>query len=143
MCVWLVFVKQKSAYDERISDCSSYVCASDLWCCGNFRRAPVSESNNTDFRPRPPQFYYKMHQKCRKYVGFQRFLGPFSTGHPSDPTSTRRRCPNSSLVTRSWCAAQRQRMLSSTSSPPLASGTIWSGTVAAVDRKSTRLNSSH
>ena len=36
-------------------------------------------------------------------------------------------------MTSLWCASHRQRTLLSTSSPPLASGTIWSGTVAATD----------
>src|SRR3546814_6987538 len=36
-CSWFFFVKQKTAYEMRISDWSSDVCSSDLAGCGRFR----------------------------------------------------------------------------------------------------------
>lgn len=54
------------------------------------------------------------------------------TGHPSTPIVCRLRYPNCSAVRASWQGWHRQRMLLSSSLPPCARGTMWSGTVEAV-----------
>lgn len=67
--------------------------------------------------------------------GWARFHGwRGSSGRPSAPTGFMGRCPNCSLVLTAWQGAQRQRTLSSVSGPPMLSGTMWSGTVAATTR---------
>lgn len=57
-----------------------------------------------------------------------------STGQPSSPIVGLNLNPNCSAVRTRWQSAQRQRILSSVSVPPFSSGTMWSGTVAALIR---------
>lgn len=79
--------------------------------CVKFGPSAVSPAKGPDFRtsPRPGH----------------------PIGHPSGPTATVLRWPNCSAVRLAWHSAQRQRMLLSSSDPPRASGTMWSGTVAS------------
>src|SRR3546814_11173056 len=50
--VWFFFFKQKTAYDMRISDWSSDVCSSDLFCP---RQKRSTKSTFSHFRPASPR----------------------------------------------------------------------------------------
>ena len=80
---------------------------------------PVSAPYRSDFLIPPGG--------CRRFHGW-----PGSLGLPCRSVPCTTRWPNCSAVLILWHAAQRQRMLLSSSAPPHASGMMWSGTVDGV-----------
>src|SRR3546814_3312582 len=117
--IWFLFFKQKTAYEMRISDWSSDVCSSDLLGAAGYVGMTL-----------PARYGGGDRHPLERYVVIEELL---AAGAPVGAhwIADRQTGP---LILRYGSEEQRERYL-----PGIAKGELY----ACIDRKSTRLNSSH
>src|SRR3546814_7121900 len=150
--VFFFFFKQKTAYDMRISDWSSDVCSSDLFWEGGVNRSdiiemfdvsvPQASKDLTLYQERAP--HNALYDKsAKRYVASEHFEPHFLKPDPDGYLSRLRSVAEGLIdLSESWITQVPDTDIAFTPRRDIDASVLRT-VLSAVDRKSTRRNSSH